>query len=87
MRLEDCLTSKTDIFTIKDDFLYTFTDERDLEYRLLAKEISNETGINSNYIYSSIYSSYLSHWYKVDGEWYIAASAIANSFNFQEEEL
>ena len=70
MGIEDCLKSKKDVFTFEDDFTFTFTDERDDEYHLLAEEISKDTGIKVNYIYSSIYNSYLSHWHKVDGEWY-----------------
>ena len=70
MTIQDCFTSKTNCFTICDDFNYTFSKDRDLEYHLLCEEISRDTGINKDYIYSSINNSYLSHWHKIDDEWF-----------------
>ena len=70
MTIQDCFTSKTNCLTIYDDFNYTFSKDRDLEYHLLCEEISRDTGINKDYIYSSINNSYLSHWHKIDDEWF-----------------
>ena len=70
MGIEEVLTKETSILTFEDDFTFSFNDDRDYEYRLLAEEISKDTGINTSYIYSSLYNSYLLHWHKIDGEWH-----------------
>lgn len=68
--IKDCFTDETKIFNIKSKGLLEYNEKYDEEYKLIAKKISEETGVNPEFIYYGETGFRVYNWHKVDDEWY-----------------
>lgn len=84
--IEKCITDKTKIFEIKTNSLIEFNTTDVDKFNVIAKKISEETGVPQDLIYTAPYFFFINHWHKIDGEWFFYKSNGSN-FHFINELL
>lgn len=68
--VENLLKKNTKIFKIKVDSLIEFNDKEISKFNLIAEEISKETGVPKDLIYTAPYFFFIDRWHKIDNQWY-----------------
>ncbi len=77
--IEKCFNAETKIFLIKVDSLIKFNEVDVDKFNLIAKNISNETGVPKELIYTAPYFFFIDRWHKIDNQWYFYKS---NDYDF-----
>lgn len=72
--IEDCITKQTKIFEIQVDKLIEFNETDIKRFSFLAENISRETGVPQNLIYTPPYFFFLDRWHKIHDLWYFYKS-------------
>lgn len=72
--IEKCITDKTKPFEIKTDSLIEFNITDVDKFNIIAKKISEETGVPAELIYTAPYFFFIKNWHKINGKWYFYKS-------------
>lgn len=72
--IERCFKNETKIFQIKVDGLIKFNEVDVDKFNLIAKNISKETGVPKELIYTAPYFFFIDRWHKIDNQWYFYKS-------------
>lgn len=73
--IKRCIIKETEVFEVKCDSLIEFNTEDIDKFTLIARQISKETGVPKNLIYTAPYFFFIDHWHKIDEEWYFYKSS------------
>lgn len=84
--IERCITSETKPIMIITDELIEFNQEKIKEYEIIAKNISEETGVPKRSIFAAPCLFFVDHWHKIGNEWYFYKSD-GDDFHFINELL
>lgn len=69
--ISDCFTDKTIIIDIKKNNIPIYSEEFDKKFHLIARNISQETGVPENCIYNGKeYGFRIPNWHKIDEIWH-----------------
>lgn len=68
--IERCFNNETEIFQINVDSLIEFNEVDVAKFNLIAKNISKETGVPKELIYTAPHLFYIDRWHKIDNQWY-----------------
>ena len=72
--IERCFNDETKIFPIKVDGLIKFNKVDVDKFNLMAKNISKETEVPKELIYTAPYFFFIDKWFKIDNQWYFYKS-------------
>ena len=69
-----CINDATEIFQVSVDRLIQYNKVDIDRFNLIAKNISRETGVPVELIYTPPYRFFIDRWYKINGVWYFYKS-------------
>ena len=72
--IEKCITKETKPLIINVDNLIEYNKNNFDEFEVIAKRISDETGVPKNYVFHAPYYFFIDRWHKINGEWYFFKS-------------
>lgn len=84
--IERCFNNFTKIFQINVDSLIEFNEVDVAKFNLIARNISKETGVPKELIYTFPHFFYIDRWHKIDNQWHCYKSD-GEDFHFLNELL